>query len=364
MSKNQGSESNHATGFTLVELLVVIAVIGVLIALILPAVQSAREAARTSQCANNLKQIALAVAQYHDAAQRLPMGEMPGYFSPHVAILPYLEQGSLYNAINFIVLNAVGYGAGGREPTWVDAISETVCGTRLDIYVCPSEEYSDSAEPAWTGEHKTYWASNYAWNSGTWWPRAQSWDGLFGRSAWINAKNPAPPDPPLGSLNLASCIDGTSQTLLIAEVANGPIDPSAPRTRVSDCYQVGAIQPGNSVDQALAACAAVNWQQDPFPWQSAWRYKGYPWVEGTLWRNWFNALQTPNQTCCTNGSYGSNGDSDWWFMLKPASSYHPAVANAALADGSVRAFKETISRVVWMAVSTRAGGEVVSSESY
>jgi hypothetical protein len=288
---------------------------------------------------------------------------MPGYFSPHVAVLPFIEQSSLYNAINFIVLNTAGFGAGDREPTWVDSISQTVGVARIDVYVCPSEEYTDSADPAWTGEHKTFWAANYAWNSGTWWPRTRSWDGLFGRSAWVNAKNPAPPDPPLGALNLASCTDGTSQTLLMAEVANGPIDPAAPRTPVSDCYQSN-IQAGASVAQVLTLCEAVDWQSSPIPWGGNWRFKGYPWLEGTLWRNWFNTLRTPNKTCCVDGSLTSINDQNWWFMLKPASSYHPGVVHAALADGSVRAFKETVNQAAWMALGTRAGGEVVSDESY
>jgi prepilin-type N-terminal cleavage/methylation domain-containing protein len=85
--------------FTLIELLVVIAIIAVLIALLLPAVQAAREAARRAQCVNNLKQIGLAIHNYVSSWDTLPMGEAPGVISPFVAILPYIEQTQIFNAV-------------------------------------------------------------------------------------------------------------------------------------------------------------------------------------------------------------------------------------------------------------------------
>src|SRR5690606_3978149 len=90
-------------GFTLIELLVVIAIIGVLIALLLPAVQSAREAARRAQCTNNLKQLGLAMHSYHDVNNTLPANRVAGAAAPYVAVLPFLEQASLYQSYNFDV---------------------------------------------------------------------------------------------------------------------------------------------------------------------------------------------------------------------------------------------------------------------
>ncbi len=333
------------SAFTLIELLVVIAIIAVLIGLLLPAVQAAREAARRAQCVNNLKQIGLSVHNYHDTWGSMPMGEMPGGLSPHVAILPFMEQSPIYNAINF---NA------GVRWIWTHPSTVTVGRARISSFVCPSEINTANASDGFN-----FWASDYAWNSGTWWPRTQSWDGLFGRSI---AENPdstsAPINPPLGAVTFAAASDGLTNTLLAAEVANGPLTPGPTRTRVSDCYQVRGLTRTSTVQQATAACNAINWQTGTIPWGGNWRYKGYAWVEGSIWRNWFNTIRTPNQTCCTMDNV------NWWYIMKPASSYHPGVANAAMADGSVKAFKDTINQTIWMGLSTRAGGEVISSDAY
>jgi prepilin-type processing-associated H-X9-DG protein len=114
----------------------------------------------------------------------------------------------------------------------------------------------------------------------------------------------------------------------------------------------------------LASCDAVSWRYEQIPWDGTWRRKGYPWLETTLWKNWFNTIRTPNQTCCVNDARTEINDQNWWFMLKPASSYHPNVVNAGMADGSVRTFRQTINRTVWMALSSRSGGETTSDSSY
>lgn len=343
-------------GMTLIELLVVVSIIGILIALILPAVQAAREAARRGQCINNLRQIALAVHGYHGSWSSLPLGEMPGSLSPNVAILPYLEQQRLYAAFNFIVLNVPGVGVGGSKPTWLDDGARTAVATRVAAFVCPSE-INDAEEPS----PPNFWASNYAWNSGSWWPRARRWDGLFGRSVREGKTTAKPPDPPLGAISFADCRDGLGATLLLAEVASGPRINGANRTPVSDCYDVDGLSDKTMPLEAVAICDAVDWATGRFPLGNNWRNKGFPWTEGTLWRGWFNTLRTPNKTCCVPTRTGSDPwtGSGWWFMLKPASSYHDGLIHGALADGSVRVFRDTVNNEVWMGMGTRDGGEIM-----
>ncbi|MEO6809908.1 MAG: DUF1559 domain-containing protein, partial [Isosphaeraceae bacterium] len=139
------SKNTTRRAFTLIELLVVIAIIGVLIALLLPAVQAAREAARRSQCVNNLKQIGLSLHNYHDSNNVFPMGASQAPFdlgqvdtwsvwSAQASLLPYIEQGPIYNAINF------SWGSGARgsgSQAW--QVNQTGYNTKINSFLCPSD---------------------------------------------------------------------------------------------------------------------------------------------------------------------------------------------------------------------------------
>src|SRR6516225_1414891 len=131
-------EARARRGFTLIELLVVIAIIAVLIALLLPAVQSAREAARRAQCVNNMKQIGLAMHNYHSSVNSLPWGDGPWWieWSAHTLLLPYIEQGLIYNAINFSDTQPLG-----QPPLNINnPVNTTACYVVISGFICPSDQ--------------------------------------------------------------------------------------------------------------------------------------------------------------------------------------------------------------------------------
>jgi prepilin-type N-terminal cleavage/methylation domain-containing protein/prepilin-type processing-associated H-X9-DG protein len=343
--------SSPRGGFTLIELLVAIAIIAVLIALLLPAVQAAREAARRAQCVNNLKQLGLAIHNYVSAWDTLPMGEAPGVISPHVAILPYIEQTQVFNAINFNVPYVTLYSLDFLSN---DLASLTAGRTQINSLVCPSEVYRNRDNFGFN-----YWATTYAWNAGYYQYATYRWDGLFGRR--IDTTRNGNVVPALPTVNLAGITDGLSNTLLVGESAAGPILNGSPHTKISEIYAASLVD--SSVTDATIAqvCRTIDTSNPKLIANNAgyeWRYKGYSYMDGTMGRNWFNTAMGPNQPSCA--FTGTNMTA----AVKPISSYHPGGANAALADGSDKFFKDSINLQVLRGLGTRAGGEVLSSDAY
>ncbi|WP_165227063.1 DUF1559 family PulG-like putative transporter [Aquisphaera insulae] len=310
-------------GFTLIELLVVISIIAVLISLLLPAVQSAREAARRAQCTNNLKQIALAMLNYESAFGSLPgsfyawdydaSGDIGCYYGFGVAILPYLEQRPLYEAFN------IGY------PSWafVDRMNQTVVNTKVNAYICPSTPGDHKATglyryPDWTIDQTlTAECSDYAV------PRGYSHDGNDYRndaSDWTVSA--------MGLYNewpkLSKITDGTSNTLLVGESAGSP--QLYHRRNLDTTY----------VDD--------NWFT---PWTS-YRNSG--------WNSWtYDGSLSPGPCTvnCTNASWGGG-----------LYSFHPGGANLAMCDGSVRFLKESTNRNITRGLIGRSEGMILSGDSY
>ena len=214
-------------GFTLIELLVLIAIIAILIALLLPAVQSAREAARRMQCTNNMKQLGIALHNYHSAHNVFPMGCSSGMYNPpgtlwsvkqnlsvFALMLQFLEQIGVYNAINF------NFGADEYESinnrsltAWIQG---TATNTSINVFQCPSDPLA--GQPDYQGTRNT---NNYYASVGT----TMYWSQLG--STFPNYGVPSINIPSTGlftmqaSYGINSCIDGTSNTIAFAEAAVG-----------------------------------------------------------------------------------------------------------------------------------------------
>ena len=357
-------------GFTLIELLVVIAIIAVLIALLLPAVQAAREAARRSQCVNNLKQLGLAVHNYNQTNNAFPMGDMyPAgtnqtangvtgnggdtySYGWTIGVLPFIEQAPLYSAYNF----CCGFrDPGGGGPT----INTTVMYNQLVALLCPSDGASLRPQPP-------YGALNYMGNSGG--PGSiQTFNGTIISPYWGNlAENSG------STIGMQAINDGTSNTGLFSErlmgIANNPTVLAGNTSQaIRALFQSGTTGTLNSGDVTGAMNVYNACRNLPATAASIASYRsGQIWTVAHPWTPMFNRyfhFGTPNTLLCDTNPSTDLGLGGGQGTISPNSN-HPGGVNLCLADGSVRFIKNSISLPVWWALGTRAGGEVISSDSY
>ena len=316
-------------GFTLVELLVVIAIIGVLVGLLLPAVQSAREAARRMSCGNNLRQFGLAVHNYENGRQRLPPIGMQASsqwaFSVQSLILPFVEEASLQSLVNFA--EPLMLGAGGSQT--LNPVQAQPAATVVQMFLCPS----DGGPTAYQENTATWAPTNYMVNIGSGSTTAlraitNRNDGVF----WY-----------LSDLSLAEVRDGTSHTMLAAEAVRGAADDlSGPRPVADrDRYyaQLGGGPPGAGTDNAAACNGASIWHGR----------RGTAWLWGREFSTCFNAAHTPNADApdCSRSGAGAF----------KAASRHPGGVQSVFLDGSTRFISDGIGLAVWQAAATRSGSE-------
>ena len=355
-------------GFTLIELLVVIAIIAVLIALLLPAVQAAREAARRAQCVNNMKQLGLAIHNYHSVNDKFPMGASSAIYdatmvynvkqnlSLHAAILPFVEQTQVYNSLNF------NWGCEDNNTVLCYLINSTGTNAQIRAFVCPSDP--NAGIPDHNGTSNT---NNYYGCVGT--TTTFSMIGTNAPYANLNVASINMPTTGLfafqASNSLASCIDGSSNTIAFAEavVGNQNLQPRQKRiglTGVAGLQTFEALDisanPAN-VPAALAVCSAA-WSAGSAPDDQ----RGENWAHGCMCMTLFNTVATPNfggdnWNYCSRIASGARSD------LNNADSFHSGGVNVTMADGSVRFIKTSINLRTWMALGTRANGEVISSDS-
>ncbi len=365
------ADPDDRRGFTLIELLVVVAIVGLLVALLLPAVQAAREAGRRIQCTNHLKQLALAMHDYHAAHECFPPGGLPstrlaiaarcgglGSWSAHSRMLPHLEQSALANGINFEVCNI-------SDPI-TQGMNSTAVATRVLGFLCPSSSPPNSPIHGWAipAPGNNYFASvGPSLNYGGYQTEAAA-SGAF---PWGG--------PAIGARDIR---DGLSQTIAFGEWRTGDFD-DARLSVPQDVVPLVGVYPGGATSSYdarmtmpagaagfpawLAACSGAGGATNNRSWiGESWSF-GYP---GEGLGNTLLAPNPPYPNCeIVSTSPGGSGQTD---LDAPGmyglSSYHPGGANVALCDGSVRFLKSTMDmKTVW-SLGSRDQGEVVSSGDY
>jgi prepilin-type N-terminal cleavage/methylation domain-containing protein/prepilin-type processing-associated H-X9-DG protein len=359
--------SHPKRGFTLIELLVVIAIIAVLIALLLPAVQAAREAARRLQCVNNLKQIGLALHNYHDVNGTFPMGASLGFLDPGLvwartnwsalaAMLPQLEGMALYNAINFNYgVTEASYLGIPTSQYLAYQVNQTVINAQVKAFVCPSDPGAGGAYTNSNNYFASVGTTTYFANSGTTTAVTLAdhpTTGLFGYQVCYGIRD---------------ATDGTSSTIAFSESTVGNPNQAKYQKNIGI---TGISIPANALVQdasanynntlaGLRACDAA-WNDGTGSVDSQ---RGKNWAHGAMAFTLFNTVAGPNSindTWC----YCSNVFSGALAAYSEADSFHPGGVNTLLGDGSVRFIKNAINLTTWWALGTRANGEVIGADSY
>jgi prepilin-type N-terminal cleavage/methylation domain-containing protein len=342
--------STRRSAFTLIELLVAIAIIAVLIALLLPAIQHAREAARRTQCRNNLKQLGLALHNYSDVLAALPpsvvIANVGGSlvssgWSAHARVLPFLEHTSGFNALNF-------------DFAYDHPANKTVSQMVVELFMCPS----DPNTAPYPHSFGLAGVTSYGWNMGDWYV----WGGA-NPTGLSYAQRPRSPFFVNSSIRERDFVDGMSNSIVAAEV-------KARQRYFRDCT-------GLSARFTPSSFPAIG--DDPYTvareyvsgvgCNATLRDSGHTeWVDGHVHQTGFTSSWTPNRRI-ENGSTGARFDIDITgirevnlgptFSAVTSRSHHAGGVHVLLGDGAVRFVTDNIDGIAWRAAGTIAGSETV-----
>jgi prepilin-type N-terminal cleavage/methylation domain-containing protein len=343
-------------GFTLIELLVVIAIIAILISLLLPAVQQAREAARRTQCKNNLKQLGLALHNYHDVHKKFPFmrGGTAGdaatsnaqSISGVVMLLPFFDQGRLWDDIaTGRNRNGAAFPRGGPSPwnggfaPWRAQIPGLLCPSDLQVQGnLGKSNYRFCVGNYLRDNNNRHWI--WSWNG-------SRIDGMFGMFT---------------GNGIDQCVDGTSMTIAMGERCKGIGSSAVGNKEIVSAYALVSGMVGELATQVTDAemCRAV---VDPanrqfFTADEITHTTANRWNDGRPFFSGMSTLLPPNSPAC------QQQQGDWRWGLFTPSSRHTASANFVLADGSVHSIAGSVDDTVFRALGTIAGRELIDYDDF
>ena len=323
-------EAARRRAFTLIEILVVIAIIAILIGLLIPAVQMVREASRRATCVNNLKQIGLALAAYESTHLAYPFGVggggPPGLvprWSPHSQLLAFLEQNAVLNSLNFSGLPWAHNDTFGTE-------NQTGVLTSIAVFLCPSD-VGVIADRDGTA------CNNYRGCAGT--KPINLVDDLVNNTGrndgafWFQS-----------AIRMSGITDGTSNTAIFSERCLGNSVRPDP---LGDIYEVSPT---------LEPCDQANPLNTP-RYDHSLEWSGQRWSDGNAFYTRYHHYLTPQLQSCTTGAVDYSGE-----VAMTATSRHPGGVNVLTADGAVRFVPQTVAIAPWKALATIAGGDVAFQE--